>query len=164
MTLLDLILQILQAHGQSLQILKHQFGHQPLLERISLLNLKLELQHPSFNLCAALRVLPELSKKTVNPQTDQPDPFTTIDATVLKYCPHRDFEFHLWSYPLYRSLIEADHDLHLPIECSKKLASAIQSGAELWLSSLIHSSISGEKSWEPWERLILGLGQITSSD
>jgi hypothetical protein len=144
--LVEFLIALLEAHGETLKRLAALFGEENLME---LLEMAGDEDQPRKE---PVQSLPPL--KLVDPAFfDAPSPFSATDSTyaelegaVRELNLPAVLEFHLWAYPHYRAFIESPIDLNSRIpgpggDAGIALVDEAVAQAEAWVKSLPMSSL-----------------------
>lgn len=106
MRLVEYLIQLLEAHAQTLQRLAAFFGEERLIELLE------EEPHPEPRVPTRISaswfdgILPGRSSS----------PYTELEGAVREFNLPAVLEFHLWAYPPYRDFIESPLDLNSRIQ------------------------------------------------
>ncbi len=111
MTLVEFLILLLSTHSQVLQRLAAFFGEEELLELLERASDVLETTQPT----TAEAPFPyEKSWFIPAPlQLAKTSPYLELEGTVREFNLPSVLEFHLWTYPFYRTLIESPLDLKM---------------------------------------------------
>lgn len=121
MRLVEFIIALLEAHGETLKRLAALFGEENLLELLEMAGDisgdatgKEKPQLPQIN-PDALAELEELSAQYQSSAYAGGNTYAEIEGSVRELGLPATLEFHLWTYPLYRAFIESSLDLNTKI-------------------------------------------------
>lgn len=153
MKLIDFLISVLQAHGQTLQRLAALFGEEEILEILELAGDSSDDKNQ--NTTNEFQLLSEWLEP---PSTiTHRSAYAEIEGAVREMKLPAVLEFHLWTYPFYRVLIESPFDLRSKIQVKDdQLVRAALEGARTWAKQLpihpAHSRQAELAAHAPWIR------------
>lgn len=164
--MVDFMIDVLRAHGQTLQRLAAFYGEDELLEMLETIG------DQSFPQVDSIEMAPEWfeteEKLTDGGGKDKADPvkmqaqaYAELEWAVRELKLPPTLEFHLWAYPFYRSLIESSIDLSRSLRTSDTGAGPILiekaiTFAKVWIQALPippeQSQQTEQLAWNSWLR------------
>ncbi len=111
MKLFEFLTHVLSAHAHTLQRLAAFFGEEEFLEILELAGDSPANELSSFHL--------DPDWFTSSKAVDQSSAYQNLEGTVNDFKLSAVLEFHLWTYPFYRSIIESSINLNSDIRLSK---------------------------------------------
>lgn len=137
MRLVDFLVQLLEAHAQTLQRLAALLGEDALLELLEQVG---EREAPAAQTTSApqLRLVNALDP----PAHDSPgNPYLELESAVNEVALPAMLQFHVWTYPHYRAFIESPIDLNARIrgtgsEVGAQLVTEAVEQARAWVRTL----------------------------
>ncbi|MFZ9594789.1 MAG: hypothetical protein ACO3A2_01790 [Bdellovibrionia bacterium] len=125
----ELIIRLLQAQGQTLSRLAAFFGEDNL---VAILEAAGESQIPNPTLFTKIKE----SASTDSPFWKPGSPFLEIETAVHELQLSAVLEFHLWSYPYYRYLIESSIELKAQVPELETFVEQALEAARTWVAHL----------------------------
>lgn len=140
MRLVEFLILLLEAHAQSLQQLAAFLGEEELLQILEDYGDRFNEITQGQIQSRALEFVEKLSLEEPLPDASS-STYQELEGSVHEFQLPAVLEFHLWTYPFYRALIESSHDLNARIPRS----SAFQSNSIG--SHLVDEAMAQASAW-----------------